>query len=61
MLAINGRTLDKWRRYLLLKLEDQRRDRLKLAVEAYFGVAIVEPQFSADAPRFPSARRSGRS
>jgi AcrR family transcriptional regulator len=41
MLAINGRTLDKWRHYLLLKLEDQRRDRLKLAVEAYFEFAIV--------------------
>ena len=41
MLAINGRTLDKWRHYLLLKLEDQRKDRLKLAVEAYFEFAIV--------------------
>lgn len=41
MLAINGRTLDKWRHYLLLKLADQREDRLKLAVEAYFEFAIV--------------------
>ena len=41
MLAINGRTLDKWRHYLLLKLADQREDRLKLAVEAYFEYAIV--------------------
>jgi AcrR family transcriptional regulator len=41
MLAINGRTLDKWRHYLLLKLPDQREDRLKLAVEAYFEFAIV--------------------
>ena len=41
MLAINGRTLDKWRHYLALKLADQREDRLKLAVEAYFEFAIV--------------------
>lgn len=41
MLAINGRTLDKWRHHLLLKLADQSEDRLKRAVEAYFEFAIA--------------------
>lgn len=41
MLAINGRTLDKWRHHLSLKLADQQEDRLKLAVEAYFEFAIL--------------------
>lgn len=41
MLAINGRTLDKWRHHLSLKLEDQSEDRLKRAVEAYFEFAIL--------------------
>jgi AcrR family transcriptional regulator len=41
MLAINGRTLDKWRHYLLLKLADQQEGRLTRAVEAYFEFAIL--------------------
>jgi len=41
MLAINGRTLDKWRHHLALKLADQQEGRLKLAVEAYFEFAIL--------------------
>lgn len=41
MLSINGRTLDKWRHHLLLKLADQSQDRLKRAVEAYFEFAIA--------------------
>lgn len=41
MLAINGRTLDKWRYHLELKLEDCDEYRLKRAVEAYFEFAIL--------------------
>lgn len=41
MLAINGRTLDKWRYHLTLKLEDCDEYRLKRAVEAYFEFAIL--------------------
>jgi len=41
MLAINGRTLDKWHHYLALKLEGAETDRLQTAVEAYFEFAIV--------------------
>lgn len=41
MLAINGRTVDKWHHYLSLKLEAAEGDRLQIAVEAYFEFAIV--------------------
>jgi len=41
MLAINGRTLEKWEHYLSIKLEDTKQDRLKIAVEAYFEFAII--------------------
>jgi AcrR family transcriptional regulator len=41
MLAINGRTLELWRSYLLAKLDSVKKDRLKAAIDAYFEFAIV--------------------
>lgn len=41
MLAINGRTLEKWRFHLENKLENCESYRLKQAVEAYFEFAIL--------------------
>ena len=41
ILAINGRTLELWRDYLSVKLEDATGDRLRHAIDAYFEFAIV--------------------
>lgn len=40
MLAINGRTLDLWRAYLERQLSEEKGDRLKCAITAYFEFAI---------------------
>ena len=41
IMAINGRTLDLWRDYLEIRLEDVQEDRLAHAIGAYFEFAIV--------------------
>jgi AcrR family transcriptional regulator len=41
ILAINGQTLDLWRDHLLAKLACANKDRLEVAVEAYFEFAIL--------------------
>jgi AcrR family transcriptional regulator len=41
ILAINGQTLDLWRDHLLAKLASASKDRLNVAVEAYFEFAIL--------------------
>lgn len=41
ILAINGQTLDLWRDHLLAKLACAKKDRLEVAVEAYFEFAIL--------------------
>jgi AcrR family transcriptional regulator len=41
ILAINGTTLDLWRDHLLAKLASTKKNRLRVAVEAYFEFAIL--------------------
>lgn len=41
MLAINGETLDRWRDHLVTRLAGTRKERLRVAVEAYFEFAIL--------------------
>jgi AcrR family transcriptional regulator len=41
MLAINGETLDRWRDHLEARLAGRTKDRLRIAVEAYFEFAIL--------------------
>ncbi len=41
MLALNGYTLDQWRDYLEARLSGKKKDRLRVAVEAYFEFAIL--------------------
>ena len=41
ILAINGNTLTLWRNHLLAKLASARKNRLRIAVEAYFEFAIL--------------------
>jgi AcrR family transcriptional regulator len=44
ILAINGVTLDQWRDHLHARLQNARKDRLRIAVEAYFEFAILYRQ-----------------
>lgn len=41
MLAINGETLDQWRAHLTTRLAGTKKQRLRVAVEAYFEFAIL--------------------
>jgi AcrR family transcriptional regulator len=41
ILALNGYTLEQWRRYLEVRLAGKKKDRLRIAVEAYFEFAIL--------------------
>lgn len=41
MLGLNGYTLDQWRNYLEVRLTGKKKDRLRIAVEAYFEFAIL--------------------
>lgn len=41
ILAINGNTLDQWRDHLSVRLAGKKKDRLRVAVEAYFEFSVL--------------------